>query len=649
MTNSSDKGVPAAAGPSRQQPAQALASSASASETLHAPVVPAPAAPVAKPSAIEQARCVQEALQGRQPAFTCKVALRLAFFFDGTGNNLDADKPTDEHSNVARLFLAHPDDLQDSGTYAFYIPGLGTYFRLIGDIGDDDGMAFGKYGDQRLDKAMQWLKETIAKHPADKIVDIKLSVFGFSRGAALARAFVRRVEAQCKGTAGRFVWPSVDKPCSVYFLGLFDTVASVGLPASTSGLSLAIAKRWTSLERGLARRRQGETGTGLAQIALGKAPGADPTQAVYDGHMGWAKNLRIPGIVQQTVHLMAMNEARNSFPLDTAWDGTSLPPGATEYAYPGVHSNVGGGYRPGEGGKSLIADLLLSKLPLRHMYDEATAAGVPLLPLTDPRIERDFSYMPALAERFNKVLSSSGWRRGQLGDALLAYREMEFRWRFRKIHLKLRARDKPIIEGQEAAFRRDANGDATAGREGLVAKVARLEKDPQRLAAERDMQRKQSEWMRAVQADPGMDHEVEERAYLAAKARYEDASDEYLRERGRLRTLPSHDGELVGNLDIYDRQLLADVEAVRALQAESTVPLRPHYQRLLDAYLDEFERGQGLTDPLVIDFFDNFVHDSLAGFAKDATLPSDPRCCYIGGDNELKFADLRPAIGLTIG
>jgi len=24
---------------------------------------------------------------------------------------------------------------------------------------------------------------------------------------------------------------------------------------------------------------------------------------------------------------------------------------------------------------------------------------------------------------------------------------------------------------------------------------------------------------------------------------------------------------------------------------------------------------------------------------KDVTLPSDPRCCYIGGDKELKYAD----------
>ena len=37
-------------------------------------------------------------------------------------------------------------------------------------------------------------------------------------------------------------------------------------------------------------------------------------------------------------------------------------------------------------------------------------------------------------------------------------------------------------------------------------------------------------------------------------------------------------------------------------------------------------------------FFDLYVHDSLAGFAKDETLPSDPRCIYVGGDEESRHA-----------
>src|SRR5690348_1888446 len=33
--------------------------------------------------------------------------LTVTFFFDGTGNNLDADIGTGEHSNVARLYQSH--------------------------------------------------------------------------------------------------------------------------------------------------------------------------------------------------------------------------------------------------------------------------------------------------------------------------------------------------------------------------------------------------------------------------------------------------------------------------------------------------------------------------------------------------------------
>jgi hypothetical protein len=358
MTRSDSTGNTERAVPATRQPQAALASSASASDLLRAPIDPTPRAPTGAPTPGQQAAAIEARLQDRCPTHTCKLVLKMAFFFDGTGNNLDADEGVDAHSNVARLFKAHPDNLQSEGIYAFYVPGLGTYFREIGDIGDDDGMAFGKYGDARLDKAMQWLKETIAKHPTDKIIEIKLAVFGFSRGAALARAFARRVDQACDEKNGDQVWREVGKPCSIYFMGLFDTVASVGTPASTSTLTVWIAKKWTPLDKGLNERRAGALGTGLKDIAFGREAGADPTQAVYDGHMSWARNLRLPPIVKQTTHLMAMHEVRNSFPADTVWDGNVQPAGVAEMVCPGAHSNVGGGYRPGVAGKSTEGALL---------------------------------------------------------------------------------------------------------------------------------------------------------------------------------------------------------------------------------------------------------------------------------------------------
>ena len=50
-----------------------------------------------------------------------------------------------------------------------------------------------------------------------------------------------------------------------------------------------------------------------------------------------------------------------------------------EYAYPGVHSDVGGGYGVGNQGKAVGgSEFLLSQIALQHMYAEAFEAGAPL-------------------------------------------------------------------------------------------------------------------------------------------------------------------------------------------------------------------------------------------------------------------------------
>jgi len=623
------------AGPALKQNLTALLASASASETLRAPVALAPAAPAGALTLLDQAKALQCRLNNQPPAYTCQLSLKIGFFFDGTGNNLDADVGTDEHSNVARLYRAYPDDFEHAGIYKHYIPGLSTYFRDIGDIGDDDGAAFAKYGDARLDKAMQWLDETVARHPADKIESIQVYVFGFSRGATLARAYVRRIQDRCqqlRGQSGRYTWPKVGKPFSVEFLGLFDTVASVGIPASAGLNSLFLAKKWRDLEPVLESRRE-DRRSGLAVQAFGSQPGADPTPNAWDGHQGWGRNLRVPPVVRRTVHLMAMNEIRNSFPLDTIWDGSKLPDNSEEIVYPGAHSNVGGGYRPGEGGKSMKSEYMLSKIPLRKMYDEAVLAGVPLLSLDVALNQADFAFESELQEHFNETLKLAGLQGGLLGDALLAHNKLYLRWRFRKIRLKLRAQDAPGINAGEATYRKESDR--------INARLSALENDPQRRAAEREMVKKRAEWEFATASAPGYHQQAEQDAYLAAKQRFDELNDPYLRERAKLRTLPSHEGELVGNLDAYDRQLMKDVDFLKKQALHTKEPLRPHYTALMEAHDDEFLHGKGLTDAKVIAFFDHFVHDSLAGFAKDVTLPSDPRCCYIGGDDELKYASNR--------
>jgi hypothetical protein len=91
----------------------------------------------------------------KAPAPSGAKDLWLTFFFDGTGNNLEADQGTDEHSNVARLYRAHEEDDEEKGVFRVYIPGIGTRFAEIGDPGDEmTGNGFGARGEARLQWAM---------------------------------------------------------------------------------------------------------------------------------------------------------------------------------------------------------------------------------------------------------------------------------------------------------------------------------------------------------------------------------------------------------------------------------------------------------------------------------------------------------------
>ncbi|MFC4702671.1 MULTISPECIES: DUF2235 domain-containing protein [Paraburkholderia] len=58
----------------------------------------------------------------------CSDVVHLAFFFDGTGSNREADSARQCWSNVARLFDAAMTD-PSKGIYRFYISGVGTAYN----------------------------------------------------------------------------------------------------------------------------------------------------------------------------------------------------------------------------------------------------------------------------------------------------------------------------------------------------------------------------------------------------------------------------------------------------------------------------------------------------------------------------------------
>ncbi|RQZ38247.1 DUF2235 domain-containing protein [Burkholderia sp. Bp9090] len=340
------------------------------------------------------------------PLMSCQQTLHISLFFDGTNNNDDEenarwrDSITDHHTNVARLYnaaLYKP----KGGVYKYYIPGVGTPFEKIGEkTYSQDGKALAKGFNQRCvwayTRVLNAVCDAIIRNPVwtlipdsdakllsnigsfcDKatfdlyfddrldilrdahanaktentIKKIWINAIGFSRGSASARAFVNKLvnEWAPHGTLGK---PKGGRALSyqVNFVGLFDTVASVGLPDSfRTALNLD----------------------------------------VLDGHSHFANNggLAIPDSVRSCVHAFSIHEQRMSFPLDSIRQGDSYTGGEVrrEIAYPGVHSDVGGGYGPGEQGKGCdergngMDERKLSQIALHDMYIAALRYGVPMM------------------------------------------------------------------------------------------------------------------------------------------------------------------------------------------------------------------------------------------------------------------------------
>lgn len=650
--------------PALDQPASNKQKGADLADVRSQPVErPTPPARHAAVSAATAVNCLAS-----NSANGCQQRIKVSFFFDGTGNNLDADTPTEEHSNVARLYRAHIKDDTTTSTYRRYIPGLGTYFRAIGDPGGTaTGRGAGAYGQERLDWALKELAtilqaaERQASDNTSRIIEVRLAVFGFSRGATSARAFCRELQRLCVGQRGAFklraglvgasgISLKGGYPIEVYFLGVFDTVASVGLPMAAN--NFGSPRRNQNTWRGAGGLGQQD----LSGLAFGE-PGADPSPGLADGHGSWADDLRIADVVSQCVHMVAGHEIRNSFPLDSALDGMSYPHGVREMVFPGVHSDVGGGYRQGEGGKSS----LLSRVPLRAMLSEATKAGVPLRTLGQ-MLSRDekrdfaiddastsaFSQMAALWTKYMSGVSSGGQ---PLGSVVLSHMRQYWKYRItvalersnpanagrntpRSSRARVLTQEQKTITSNEQQFsktRATLEADATEKRKAYVMLSAQRESAQQALGTARSSAGYANQvpmWTAQVASLEAQEAEAHDR-WRTAQARVDGAAN---------------DSELIENLDDYDAWLLQDAEWLHRMhQMSPTRRLRPHYRALLDAYQEVVVANKPVpNDSDLYKFFQLYVHDSLAGFATDNTRPSDPRVIYIGGDVKYRYATIQP-------
>jgi hypothetical protein len=323
---------------------------------------------------------------------TCPRPVWFTAFFDGTGNNYaqdgrgNRDAPSTKYSNVAKLwqFAGYPaDEAPADGGFpraiSRYIEGVGTPCPKIGDSGDGLDKAFGMAAARKGELRIQWMLDELKQHVTRHmpfVNQINIAVFGFSRGATQARAFVRMLADTLAYQQGEeLIWREAglrqkQPKVVVYFLGLFDTVSSTGFGGS----------RLEKATPALVSVAGSVLMPGPIGTVVGSAAGGTLHQIDKGGHAEWAKDLRIPRYVARCVHYIAAHEVREKFPSDSVREDTVIPANCVEQFYPGMHSDVGGGYAwVSQEGRTNE----LSRVPLNNMFIEAWKAGVPLKPPSD--------------------------------------------------------------------------------------------------------------------------------------------------------------------------------------------------------------------------------------------------------------------------
>jgi hypothetical protein len=389
-----------------------------------------------RPNDAPNSRFIMPKLFSPTAQFPCRLKPCFSIYFDGTRNSRDVDMISGSHSNIARLASLSIED-PDNCVYSRYIQGVGTSFPEIGEVNPHpDGAKDGSMGDRRIRYAMLLVANTVAfiagnqylvadnaqsithavkndnliprwrdqittmlipRIGGPKIDEITLDLFGFSRGATAARSFLNQLLKHFGNNDSTFC----GIPLRVRFMGLFDTVASVGL--------------------------------------------ADAYPLPVDGHQDWGDQslLTIPPCVEQCVHMVAAHENRASFPVDSIRAGETYTANCLEIVYPGMHADVGGGYGLRDQGKGTqqadgsvrhsTADML-SQIPLNHMYRRARSAGVPLLDIdgtSDARLNDDLAISPDLQDSFDTYMSQlTALQAGApVTTHFLAHRKLYLGWR----------------------------------------------------------------------------------------------------------------------------------------------------------------------------------------------------------------------------
>ncbi|WFL55475.1 T6SS phospholipase effector Tle1-like catalytic domain-containing protein [Klebsiella pneumoniae] len=315
---------------------------------------------------------------GRRVEPPCCKTLHISLFFDGTGNNLNHDFfiANPKHpTNIARLFRAtigtgtaggvpsddqsklFDDDAEGDGKYfKFYMPGVGTPFP---EVNDPDYSTMGLVGAVKGEDRINWALL--------RIIDVLM----FSATEKWLTTTESRRSLKEMSTSWNRLWFGGSHNRYEEFTRLLN------------GLAPKLMPMLIQPEPGKPKL------TGIKLYVYGFSRGA----AAARTFVRWLSELLPPpaaegekppqcgGLIKKCVHLVSGHEQRLCFPLDSVRRANGkYPPCAIEVVYPGMHSDIGGGYPPGEQGKGNAEHdgHLLSQIVLHDMYSAAFNCGAPL-------------------------------------------------------------------------------------------------------------------------------------------------------------------------------------------------------------------------------------------------------------------------------
>ncbi|NOR56489.1 MAG: hypothetical protein GQ531_09795 [Sulfurovum sp.] len=321
---------------------------------------------------------------------SCRI-FRVGVFFDGTGNSKKPDSSKGKMSNIAKLSELYIDsdkefkDKFGKQTIAkmLYTNGVGTYDNDIKNFFNPIDRKFDKGGGgggaKRIDQMINELILELDAHPyakddTEKFTKREIDVFGFSRGAAMARDFVNTFYEEVINVALKY------NDVRFNFIGIYDTVGSFG----KAGTAINMKPKYPNLVSesdipdgfkrdewyGMKDSGSGDRKDKTRNFPLDGAQGDDEkdamlikynnagwdTYAVYFGMARGKKIYQIRGRMKEKdlfepynfdfisksatkiVHMIAHDEVRKNFPL------TNIKGAGTEYSFMGVHSDIGGGY-----------------------------------------------------------------------------------------------------------------------------------------------------------------------------------------------------------------------------------------------------------------------------------------------------------------